>query len=948
MKAISLFTLIILIAGVTTGCTMVVTSAPPTPTTKPSERVVALPPILPTSTPRPTPTDTPEPPPPPNDDAVPAALELEQATATLTPTVTSTRPYVVGARGAVPADPPTLTPTSTPAPPTATATPTRVPLQPTGGLLMPTATPLLPTPTPAAVAEVSPFAPVNASGPTASESTIPINTYAYASALTPTQSGDPVFPYPRLDHNRVGSPAPKSYKAIVLENRYTQLTILPELGGRIYRWIDKTSGQSLFYENPVIKPTQWGNRGWWLATGGMEWALPTDEHGLSEASAWNYGLFQTDDTAGVNLSDVEEQSGLLSEITVALDADHNYFTVTPRLVNPTDRPVSYKFWINSMLDLGAKDPQPGTSFVLPGGQVTVHSTADSSLPQAGEPMNWPVYEGRDLSRYSNWTNYLGVFAAPAAAEGFMGAYNRETNLGVVRVFPHTLARGAKIFGPGDLDSGLWTDDGSRYFELWGGLTPTFADETTLQPGAWVTWQEQWYAVGDMGGFSAANTEAALNLGLTPDSVQVAAAGTSPFNGNLVLWQNGQEATRWPVALAPERPFRGSFAAAQGSTGPWGATLFDSTGREVLKIGQTERSAQPQAVAAPAPNPATPTPAPQPTAAIPTSAPAASQPTAAVPTSTPAAPLPTSSPLATPIDPQGLTWDSRLSELEIDVTRAQADPGQPVFRLTEAKYQNEFEAGGRHHVFVEVLDEQGRRIVGQPVKLAWADGEAKMVTEDKPYPEYAANAPLYGSMEDGTYRVSVDGAASDEVTGLGLPAKHHVSYLLTFQRGAASGSPPPPPVVIAPTPTPTAAPVVVTKPSPSGQLVWDSRMDELGITMTSAQAQAGQPVFRLVEAKYENEFESKGMHHIFVEVLDEQGQRIVGQPVKLAWADGEAKMVTEDKPYPEYAANAPMYGMIGEGEYSVFVDGTPSDRIDGLGLPGKRHVNYLLTFQRKNQ
>ncbi|HMQ55661.1 MAG TPA: hypothetical protein PKD98_26510, partial [Anaerolineae bacterium] len=63
---------------------------------------------------------------------------------------------------------------------------------------------------------------------------------------------------------------------------------------------------------------------------------------------------------------------------------------------------------------------------------------------------------------------------------------------------------------------------------------------------------------------------------------------------------------------------------------------------------------------------------------------------------------------------------------------------------------------------------------------------------------------------------------------------------------------------------------------------------------------------------------------------------------------EAKMVTEDKPYPEYAANAPMYGMIGEGEYSVFVDGTPSDRIDGLGLPGKRHVNYLLTFQRKNQ
>ena len=59
------------------------------------------------------------------------------------------------------------------------------------------------------------------------------------------------------------------------------------------------------------------------------------------------------------------------------------------------------------------------------------------------------------------------------------------------------------------------------------------------------------------------------------------------------------------------------------------------------------------------------------------------------------------------------------------------------------------------------------------------------------------------------------------------------------------------------------------------------------------------------------------------------------------------MITENKPYPEYAANAPMYGPMDQGTYEVYVEGGSSDTIRGLGLPGNHHVNYLLTFQRQN-
>lgn len=888
---------------------------------------------------------------------------------------------------------PDLVPTSvapSPVPTTVVLVPPTPTLSPVPATVVPTPPMPIPSPVPATVAPVPPTpipsplpqppmavpetpalvaassmpaaapqaAPCGA--PTIGEMTLSINTYNYQAALVPTAADDPVYPYPRLNHDQVSSPAPQDYRAVVLENCYLQLTILPELGGRIYRWIDKASGQNLFYQNPVIKPTSWGNRGWWLATGGLEYALPTDEHGLSEASPWSYTLHQGEGMVGVTLTDVEEHSGLMSEVMISLDAGHAYFTLAPRIANTTGAPVAYKFWLNGMFNLGSPQPKTGIEFVLPSKQVTVHSTGDATLPGANQLMDWPIFAGRNMSDYGTWTNYLGVFAAPAAQDSYMGAYNHATNLGIARIFPNLVARGAKIFGPADLDPKLWTDDGSGYFELWGGVAPTFADTTTLNPGEWITWQERWYAIGNMGGFDLANEEAALKLNPTDTMVEVGAASTYPLNGDLVLGQNGQEVARWPVSLMPQQPFQDNFISAlPPKTGNWTLSLLDPTGRIVASIPPGAASPQGQTAAPGAqtaalyqPGAPTPTPGPEPAAAIPptpmiiTATP--------VPTSTPseptATPTATTTPIATVQSGQVL-WDPRLDQLGIKLTRAQVEPGQNVYRLVSARYQDENEAKGLHHVFVEVVDENGRRIVGQPVTLAWHDGKSTLITEDKPAPEYAANAPLYGEMADGTYEVYVDGAPSDKVSGLGLPGKHHVGYLLTFQRAPATAAEPTlvSPYPVTPTPVPSITPTPGSNSGGYGNgVLWDPRLDQLGIKMTKAQTQPGQTVFRLVSARYQDENESKGLHHVFVEVVDENGQRIVGQTVILAWGTEQAKLVTENKPIPEYAANAGLYGYLPDSQYRVYVDGGPSDVVEGLGLPGKHHVSYWLTFQRKTQ
>lgn len=454
-------------------------------------------------------------------------------------------------------------PTPTPAPPpTATATPTPITpatqptIQPTIQLTtQPTAQP---TDQPVAVWE----------------GTVTLNTYGWEQALVPTSPDDPVYPYPRLNFDAVADPAPRTYRAVFLQNEYVQLVVLPELGGRILRWTDRTTGRQLFYANPVIKPTRWGYRGWWLATGGLEWAFPTDEHGLNEYRPWDYQLLWN----GIRVWDTDDRTGMKVEVTVQLEAGSSRIAITPYITNPTDEAQPFQFWANAMLTLSDLNlPSTDLTFVLPATEVIVHATGDGALPSPGGLMGWPSYSGRDFSRYPEWRSWLGVFAPQAADAGFSGAYDLGTDQGIVRVAP-SWVRGVKLFCAGDLDPELWTDDGSRYFELWGGLTSTFWEDTTLGPGESVGWSEHWYALSGMGGYTWANGEGAVRLTPTGDGVDVAVETARPLRATVILREGEAEAARWQAEVGPGLPFRATWGPG---TGPWGVKVLNPQGTVLI-------------------------------------------------------------------------------------------------------------------------------------------------------------------------------------------------------------------------------------------------------------------------------------------------------------------------------------------------------------------------------
>ena len=247
------------------------------------------------------------------------------------------------------------------------------------------ATETTPSPTvtqlPATVA--SPPTPAGPATPRVYESSVTILTYGYELGFQETGPEDPVYPYPRMDLAQVGPPTPRTYQALVLENDYVALTILPEMGGRIYRWVDKATGRQLLYQNPVVKPSEWGYRGWWLAVGGIEWAFPVDEHGLNEWRPWRYSTGYTNAGLAVTVWDVEERTGMEVGATIALDAEHSYVTLQPWARNDTDAAHPYQLWLNGMLTLGGNSVSGQTQFVIPAQQVVVHSTGDLSLPAPG-------------------------------------------------------------------------------------------------------------------------------------------------------------------------------------------------------------------------------------------------------------------------------------------------------------------------------------------------------------------------------------------------------------------------------------------------------------------------------------------------------------------------------------------------------------------------------------
>lgn len=164
------------------------------------------------------------------------------------------------------------------------------------------------------------------------------------------------------------------------------------------------------------------------------------------------------------------------------------------------------------------------------------------------------------------------------------------------------------------------------------------------------------------------------------------------------------------------------------------------------------------------------------------------------------------------------WDERLTARGVTVETPAVAPGQQYFRVVEARWYDEQEAKGRHHIYANILDSFGNRVGrGHSLVVEWPGEHTLIYTEDKPGDVWKANYGMSKSLKE--YSISVnDGLApSEKVVGIGMGADGnpsiHTSTGVTFQLVTmpAAQEPAPPPTIVAPGPLPPSTVPLLAHP-----------------------------------------------------------------------------------------------------------------------------------------
>ncbi|AIQ51261.1 tetratricopeptide repeat containing protein [Paenibacillus sp. FSL R7-0331] len=322
-----------------------------------------------------------------------------------------------------------------------------------------------------------------------------------------------VYPHPVIE-SISDVKADKNYKLVILENEYVRIEIMPEIGGRIYRAIDKTNNYDFVYYNRVIKPALVGLAGPWIS-GGIEFNWP-QHHRPNTFGPVEYRFLQSEDgSASVWVSEIDRMYGTKVTAEFKLYPGKAYLEINAQLYNRTAEPQTFLWWANPAVAVNDH-----TQSVFPPDVTAVfdHGKRDvSRFPIAtGTYYKQDYSEGVDISRYKNIpvpTSYM----AYKSDYNFVGGYDHGVQAGLLHVASHHVSPGKKQWTWGNGEFGqAWdrqlTDEDGPYIELMTGVyTDNQPDFTWLQPYEEKTFTQYFMPYKNIGVVKNASIEAAVNL-----------------------------------------------------------------------------------------------------------------------------------------------------------------------------------------------------------------------------------------------------------------------------------------------------------------------------------------------------------------------------------------------------------------------------------------------------
>ena len=377
-------------------------------------------------------------------------------------------------------------------------------------------------------------------------------------------SNTKIYPYHKFDGYSHTS-RQQQWKVVTLENDYIQVFVLPEVGGKVWGAIDKTTGEEFIYRNEVMKFRNISMRGPWTS-GGIEFNFGIIGHHPSTATPVDYQIQENPDgSVSCIVGNIDLASRTHWRVDITLPPDKSYFETKVLWYNPTPHVQSYYNWMTA-----AAFATNDLEFFTPGNQYLTHP---------GEAKPWPLDDqGHNLSKYAE-NNFGGSKSYHVVGEynDFFGGYFHDDEYGFGHWSTYEESPGQKLWlwalsRSGGIWEDLLTDTDGQYIEFQAGrLFDQYSPGNHQNPitqvpfGSYYSdvWTELWFPFNQIGGLAEVSQMAAMNVVRDGDQVEIGINGLANATGDLVVLSEGQELLRQQISITPTEVLKHQVKISSG-------------------------------------------------------------------------------------------------------------------------------------------------------------------------------------------------------------------------------------------------------------------------------------------------------------------------------------------------------------------------------------------------
>jgi tetratricopeptide (TPR) repeat protein len=362
-----------------------------------------------------------------------------------------------------------------------------------------------------------------------------------------------IYPYFRFDGYSLEG-RPQDWKTVVLENPYIKLWILPEIGGKLWGAVEKSTQEEFIYFNKVVKFRNIAMRGPWTS-GGVELNFGIIGHSPITSSPVDY-LFKTNEDGSVScvVGAIDLPSRTRWHVDIRLPKDRAYIETRCFWYNPTAFHQPLYHWMTS-----AENSGQDLRFYYPGNRYIGHG---------GDVHPWPIQDnGRDVSFYKN--NDFGSsksYHILGEYDDHFGGYRHGKDFGYGHWAFYSDKPGQKLWlWSLARDGAIWHDlltdpDGNpQYVEPQTGLmfnqeaassSLTPFKHAYFQPHSVSRWRELWFPVKGIGGMVDGTPYGTLNVTRSGGRLHIGICPLQRVEADLKVTVGGKIIHTEPLSLTP--------------------------------------------------------------------------------------------------------------------------------------------------------------------------------------------------------------------------------------------------------------------------------------------------------------------------------------------------------------------------------------------------------------